>query len=100
MAQRVNEYLEIADGRIRCRRCQADFCAADQNYKLWVLQEHGEVTDVPGVNDPDAYGMRDRLELRRYYCPGCAVQLDVEVSLPELPPLWDTEVHARTDAGA
>ena len=33
-----------------------------------------------------------QLELRRYYCPGCVSQLDVEISLPEVPPLHDVEL--------
>lgn len=94
MAQRVTEYLEIEQGRIRCTRCAADVCAADQNYKLWVLQERGPVTDVPGAGDPAPYALSTTLELRRYYCPGCTVQLDVETSVPEAEPLWDFEIDA------
>ncbi|MGB9182718.1 MAG: acetone carboxylase subunit gamma [Solirubrobacteraceae bacterium] len=94
MAQRMNEYLEVEEGRIRCTRCAADICAAAENYKLWVLQERGPVTDIPGVGDPTPYGMQETLEFRRYYCPGCAVQLETEISRPELEPLWDIELDA------
>lgn len=95
MAQQLNEYLEMEAGRIRCRRCGHDICAADQNYKLWVLQERGETSDVPGAGNPRDYDMADDLELRRYYCPGCTVQLDVEVSQPDAEPLWDIQVDPR-----
>jgi acetone carboxylase gamma subunit len=99
MAQRVSEYVEIEAGRARCTRCAADFCAADENYKLWVLQDRAPITDVPGAGDPTPYGMNATMELRRYYCPGCAVQLDTEVNLPEAAPLWDFEVKADSAAG-
>jgi acetone carboxylase gamma subunit len=98
MAQRMNEYLEVEGGRVRCRRCSTDICAADENYKLWVLQQRGPVTDVPGVGDPEPYAMDQTLEFRRYYCPGCAVQIETEVSLPEFAPLWDIEIDARQPA--
>lgn len=95
MAQRMTEYLQIENGRIRCTRCAADICDHDENYKLWVLQDRAPVTEVPGVGDPAPYGMASQLELRRYYCPGCAVQLDTEISHPEELPLWDFEVAAH-----
>jgi acetone carboxylase gamma subunit len=98
MAQRLNEYLELEARRIRCRKCGTDLCAGDQNYKLWVLQSRSGVDDLPGVDDPSVYGLRQPLELRRYYCPGCCVQLEVEVSLPDLPPLWDIEIDAAASA--
>ncbi len=97
MAQRLTEYLEIADGRIRCCRCSADICDRAENYKLWVLQDRVPITEVPGAGDPAPYGMAAELELRRYCCPGCAVQLDTEVSLPEAAPLWDFQVEDAAD---
>lgn len=95
MAQRVTEYVEIEAGRLRCSRCGTDFCDAGENFKLWVLQARGPVTDVPGVGDPEPYGLQDRLEFRRYFCPGCAVQLETEVAPPDAEPLWDVEVVPR-----
>lgn len=100
MARRVSEYLEVEDGRIRCARCAEDFCAADENYKLWVLQDRAPVTDIPGVGDPEPYGLAETLELRRYYCPGCAVQIDTEVALPQDMPLWDIELDPGEGARA
>lgn len=95
MAQRLTEYVEIEGGRMRCTRCQTDFCGPDENYKLWVLQARGPVTDIPGVGDPTPYGLREQLEFRRYFCPGCAVQLETEIAPPAEEPLWDVEVEVH-----
>lgn len=100
MAQRVSEYLEIEGDRVRCRECSQDLCAAGENYKLWVLQDRGLLTEIPGAGDPSPYGMAAELEFRRYYCPGCAVQLDTEVALPQEPPLWDFEIQGTADGGS
>lgn len=93
MAQRVTEYLEIAGTRMVCSRCRTDLCGTDQNYKLWALQERSPVTEIPGVGDPSVYELTEELELRRYYCPGCCVQLDAEISDTESLPLWDVELR-------
>lgn len=100
MARQVSEYLEVADGRIRCTRCGEDHCAADANYKLWVLQDRAPVTEIPGVGDPEPYGLAETLELRRYFCPGCAVQIETEVALPQDQPLWDIELEPVEGGGA
>lgn len=97
MAQRLTEYVEIHQGRLRCTRCATEFCGADANYKLWVLQARGPVTDVPGAGDPKPYGLRDEMEFRRYFCPGCAVQLETEIAPPGAEPLWDVEVVVRAE---
>lgn len=91
MARRMTDHLAVVDGEIRCMRCDHSLCAADQNYKLWALQERGPVTDVPRAGSPE-HDVVEELETRRYYCPGCVTQLDVEISLPELPPLHDVEL--------
>jgi acetone carboxylase gamma subunit len=96
----VSEYLEVGDGRIRCARCAEDFCAEDQNYKLWVLQDRAPITEIPGVGDPTPYELEETLELRLYYCPGCAVQIDTEVALPGDQPLWDIELEPAEGTGA
>jgi acetone carboxylase gamma subunit len=95
----VSEYLEVEGGRIRCARCGEDHCAADENYKLWVLQDRAPVTDIPGAGDPAPYELAETLELRLYYCPGCAVQIDTEVALPQDLPLWDIELEPGEGAG-
>jgi acetone carboxylase gamma subunit len=99
MARRVSEYLEIDGRRMRCARCGEDICDAGENYKLWVLQDRAPVTEVPGVVDPALYGLAETLELRRYYCPGCVVQIETEVALPHEAPLWDIEIEVGNDAG-
>ena len=93
VARRISESLIADRGRVVCARCAHDICDAGDNYKLWVLQDRSSVAEVPGVIGADAaYEMTDVLELRRYYCPECCVQLSVEVSEPAEPPLWDVQL--------
>jgi acetone carboxylase gamma subunit len=92
MAQRLTEYVGVREQRLVCLSCEADLCAATENYKLWVLQQRSPVTDVPGAGDPEPYALDQTLELRRYYCPGCVIQLDAEVALLGDEPLWDVQL--------
>jgi N-methylhydantoinase B len=88
----MTDGLEVEDGRVRCSGCGADICAADENPKLWALQEAVPVDAIPGMGDPAPYEMRETLEMRRFYCPGCARQIAVEIAPPGAPPLWDVEL--------
>jgi N-methylhydantoinase B len=92
---RIGTYLEVTASDpavVRCSRCGHAYCEAEKNHKEYAAVEE---TSLPGaqqnlVEVPE-------LVLRRYYCPGCAVQFwvdlaergdpiefDVRLSLPEL----------------
>ena len=93
MATRVTDQLVAEEGRIRCNRCETEICAAEENYKLWSLQEVVSIEDVPGGGNPAPFEMGEHLELRRFYCPGCTRQLGVEVARPGAAPLFDIELR-------
>lgn len=92
---RLNEALGIArlDGTLMvvCR-CGAVICQAAQPYKIHVpAAAYPLGRFIPDWTEPgDA---ANRLELREYYCPGCATLLETEVSRPDDPLLVDAELH-------
>jgi acetone carboxylase gamma subunit len=79
--------VRSADGElvVRCD-CGHDFCAPDRNWRMEALifvrndaETVGEI--YPGFAGPDT----DWSELREYYCPSCARQLEVEALPPGYP---------------
>jgi acetone carboxylase gamma subunit len=70
---------------IRCD-CGHDFCAPERNWKMEALifvrddpETLGEI--YPGLAGPDP----DWMELREFYCPSCARQLETEAVPPGYP---------------
>jgi N-methylhydantoinase B len=70
---------------VRCD-CGHDFCAPDRNWKMEALvfvrddaETLGEI--FPGLAGPDP----DWCELREFYCPSCARQLETEAIAPGYP---------------
>jgi acetone carboxylase gamma subunit len=87
------EAVEVAGAvELRCMNCGYVLGPGTQNYKLNALLERSSVAELPGVGDPKRYGLDSELELRRYYCPGCAVQFDAELARPEAGILWDIQL--------
>jgi N-methylhydantoinase B len=92
----VTEALELVqgtDGReYRCMRCKTALGRITENYKLTAVYEQVELTAAnPHVKDPKRY-VDDDMVLRRYYCPGCGVQLDVDICRAEDPPFHDIQI--------
>jgi hypothetical protein len=91
--------LEIAtDGAkrtIRCVRCGHLYCNADENYKLYALHRTIHLNEVmPPLPSGEPYIG----EYHIYSCPGCAVQLQVDMFSPSLggdAMLWDTRIDAH-----
>lgn len=77
---------------IRCTRCGHVYGPASANHKLAARLERSSVTEVPGVGDPQRYALDEELELRRYYCPGCSVQIEAELARPGEPVPRDVEL--------
>ncbi len=80
---------------VRCARCGHEYGPTTRNHKLAARVEVTRVTEVPGVGDPSRYELAEEVELRRFYCPSCGVQIAADLSLPGEPVLWD--VQLRTD---
>ncbi|MFC3958783.1 acetone carboxylase subunit gamma [Halovivax cerinus] len=92
--RRVDAHIAIDTDRdvMVCRECGEELCAADENYKEHVLCDRSPLEEAgPLVNDPSLY-VDEEFEFRRYYCPGCAKQLETEVILAEIPPIHDKEL--------
>lgn len=85
-SRRVTEYmsLETVDGSdsILCSRCRHFFGPATENYKL---QADMSLISWLGPN----HRVADGFVARRFTCPGCGTQLDVEVCLKDAPVLHD-----------
>lgn len=94
---RVAEAIDLDDGsdgrEYRCNRCGETFCGVDENYKEFVACEESGLQDAnPLISDPARY-IDVEMVLRRYYCPGCGVQLDAEVCRAEDEPLRDIQIY-------
>jgi N-methylhydantoinase B len=79
----VHEYLvaKDADGKrvLACSRCGHVVSDYRANYKTGLLTDTQPVTVIPHVIDP-SYFLDDQMLLRRFCCPGCRVQMSVEVA--------------------
>jgi len=90
--RRVDLHLGLEDGRVVCRECGEDLCAADENYKLFALCDRKPLTEAgPLLNDPAQY-VDAEIEFRQYYCPGCATLLENEVIEADQEPVHDKQV--------
>jgi acetone carboxylase, gamma subunit len=70
---------------IRCD-CGHDFCAHDANWKMDAVVFVRDTDDLMREIYPRmAHADTDWMELREYYCPSCARQLEVEAAPPGYP---------------
>ena len=78
---------------IRCVHCHHLFCGPDENYKDYALCRVVDLNDY--MDDPLPSGEPYIGEYHEYSCPGCQVQLQVDLFCPSLggePILWDTKI--------
>ena len=80
---------------LSCMRCGFSFGDGTTNYKLSANVERSPVTEIPGVGDPERYGLADVIEFRRFYCPGCGVQVATELARPHDQPRWDVQLDSQ-----
>jgi N-methylhydantoinase B len=81
--RRLSSTLSVLAGRVRCRCCAHDLGPANDNVKdHLVLDERSVGYRWPVI---DAMSGASRFVVRRFSCPGCAVQVDVEVNLAGSP---------------
>jgi N-methylhydantoinase B/acetone carboxylase alpha subunit len=87
----LNIVKRLGDGELvyRCD-CGADFCAHTRNWKLdavvYVRQSESEMLEIyPTMAGPDP----ELQQVREYYCPNCARQLEVEALPPGYPIVHD-----------
>jgi len=85
--------LDNATKKIRCRKCGYEICSGRENYKLHVPRAEVWPDEIKcGRRPAKAEALCCYYE---YYCPGCYTMLDVEVSEPGSPPLWDIQISLR-----
>nr|MCQ3811268.1 hypothetical protein [Acidimicrobiia bacterium] len=88
--QRRSSTVVLADSRYLCRRCGHNHGPITKplvSLLTLVRSPIDERTPWPSAR-PGA----DRFEIRRLYCPACAVQVDVQVALADAPLLETAEL--------
>jgi N-methylhydantoinase B len=88
--KRLSAAIERRADRLACRRCGADLGEATTPVKQLLVRHESTV----GARWPwvDAGAGAARFVLRRFSCPGCAAQVDVEVNLVDAPLIVSMEV--------
>ena len=81
---------DAAAGRVQvCRHCGKLLAAAADSYRLGCRELEDDMTALSEFHLDPAEQTGQRLVLRRYVCPGCALALDAELCRPEDPPYVD-----------
>jgi hypothetical protein len=77
----IVEFDRLAD-EARCVRCAHVIGSASVDFKLGCLVDEVSVEEAGPVRGEE-YG--SEAILRRFYCPGCATQLETEVTVRDAP---------------
>ena len=96
-----DQLLLIHDGEdfyYACK-CGRQLAPAAENYKSWVAEARRSLRAAGPECDPFDVS-RGRFELREYYCPSCAVLLDVDMLAADEPVLWDVQFDLPEAPGA
>ncbi|MEO5838444.1 MAG: hydantoinase B/oxoprolinase family protein [Acidimicrobiales bacterium] len=91
-ARRLSSTLAVRAGRMHCRCCGHDLGPASENVKEHLVLDERSV----GYRWPviDTMSGAERFVVRRFSCPACAVQVDVEVNLAGSPFVWSASLFA------
>ncbi|MEV0185341.1 hydantoinase B/oxoprolinase family protein [Streptomyces sp. NPDC050625] len=84
--QTLGEHLELTTAGYQCRDCAHTFCDPRDNWK-WHAAFRQATISPAALQSP--IRERDDLNYRQYFCPGCGVQVETEVALPDEPPRWN-----------
>lgn len=84
-ARRISETLVAEGGMVRCRACNHAIAPTGESWKVRAALSNVPVRSLPGT----ASAVEEKVVLRRFACPGCAVLLDTEIAMPEDPFLED-----------
>jgi acetone carboxylase gamma subunit len=91
MSRQLTESLdiELIEGKhvIRCIKCKHTFCRVTENYK-----NHVPIREYPLSRSGPSRMAGGRFILREFYCPGCGLMLDTEVTTGETAPIWDIQL--------
>jgi N-methylhydantoinase B len=89
-ARRLSSTLAVLAGRKRCRCCGHDLGPASDNVKEHLVLDERSVGYRWSVIDTMTGA--SRFVVRRFGCPGCSVQIDVEVNLAGSPFVWSASL--------
>ena len=98
MTRRMNEFLEIdeSNGRevIRCKKCQYEFSSITENYKRYAKSTESQLNKA---GPKYFFRPSKNFVLREYYCPSCAVLLDVEMVEKHEEPVWNIQLKPQAN---
>ena len=90
MGKFFTEYLVINDdGKVHCRKCGHVFCDVNENYKEFALNAEVIPSEIGPLRPDDGKWCL----YREFYCPGCAVLLDVDIVVPGDPISHDIRLN-------
>ena len=93
---RISEHLAIyKKGEARlicCTHCGHEYIPHDENPKLQARLVELPLSRVEWMANPYNRA-NDRFVWREFYCPSCAILLDVEIMLKGAPVLWDVQLR-------
>jgi N-methylhydantoinase B len=92
--RRLSTHLQVVGERITCRSCGENLCHRSENVKKHLVMQGVPVSDRWPLSA--AYEGASRFVYRRFYCPGCATRMYVEVNLVDTEPVWSVEVLEST----
>lgn len=88
--RRLSSTVVLADGHYLCRRCGHDHGPTTEPLVSLLKLARSPVDERTPW--PSARPGTDRFEVRRLFCPACAVQVDVQVALADAPLLETAEL--------
>jgi len=77
--RRLSGSLDAVAGKVMCACCGIQLCAEGEN--LFAHLQLREATCGERFATGDSYEGSERFCVRHFYCPGCATQIDVHISL-------------------
>ena len=92
--RKLTPYVDLAEdvkGKkvLVCSKCGFVYCRVEENFKLFSLIFERDPREIhPGRLSPDP----EWALYREFYCPGCGVQTEVEVTPPGSPILWNVRL--------
>ena len=89
-SRRLSSTLALLAGRVICRCCAHDLGPASNNVKERLVLDERSVGYRWSVID--TMSGASRFVVRRFACPGCSVQIDVEVNLAGSPFVWSASL--------
>jgi acetone carboxylase gamma subunit len=90
---RLDEYLQISDEQIVCRKCGHAFCHRSENYKLHAAEIEREFSSIGLVHRPQSDLIDRRVVFRQYFCPGCFTNIENDTILDDVEPIHDKQLR-------